>query len=52
MGQEKKGTISENKVLQKIKLSKNGFIISCSTNLITETETKIKMMKLIFDIEN
>ena len=25
-------------------------IISCSTNLINKTETKIKMMKLIFDL--
>ena len=42
----------ENELLQKIKLSKNGFIISCSPNLIIFTETKIKMIKLIFDIEN
>ena len=35
-------------VLQKMMLSQNGFIISCSANLIT----KIKMIKLIFDIEN
>ena len=35
-----------------MKLSQNGFPISCSTNLITKTETKIKMIKLIFDIEN
>ena len=30
----------------------NGFIISCSPNLIILTETKIKIIKLIFDIEN
>ena len=35
-----------------MKLSQNGFITSCSTNLITKTETKIEMIKLIFDIEN
>ena len=35
-----------------MKLSQNGFIISCSTNLTTETKTKIKMIKLIFDVEN
>mgnify|MGYP006975438273 CR=1 FL=1 len=44
--------MSENKLLQKMKLSQNGFIISCPTNLITKTETKIEMIKLIFDIEN
>ena len=35
-----------------IKLSRNGFIISCSPNLIILTETKIKIIKLISDIEN
>ena len=35
-----------------MKLSQNGFIISCSTNLIAETETKIQTIKLIFDVEN
>ena len=34
-----------------MKLSQNGFITSCSANLITKTETKIKMIKLIFDVE-
>ena len=52
MSRQKLGPISENKLLQKMKLSQNGFIISCSTNLITKTETKIEMIKLIFDIEN
>jgi hypothetical protein len=42
--------ITENKLLQKIKLSKNGFITSY--NLIILTETKIKIIKLTFDIEN
>ena len=41
-----------NYVLQKIKVSKNGFIISCSPNIIILTETKIKLIKLTFDIEN
>jgi hypothetical protein len=36
-------------LLQKIKLSQNSFIISCSTNLITKAETKFKMIKLIFE---
>ena len=31
-----------------MKLSQNGFIISWFTNVITKTETKIKMIKLIF----
>ena len=31
-----------------MKLSQNGFIISWFTNVITKTETKIKMTKLIF----
>ena len=35
-----------------MKLSKNGFIISCSPNPIILTETKIKIIKLIFDVEN
>ena len=37
-----------------MKLSQNGFPISCSTNLITktETETEITMIELIFDVEN
>ena len=33
-------------------LSKNGFIKSCSPNLIILTETKIKIIKMIFDMEN
>ena len=35
-----------------MKLLENGFDISCSPNLIILTETNIKIMKLIFDIEN
>ena len=31
---QKQGPISENKLFQKMKLSQNGFIISCSTNPI------------------
>ena len=34
-----------------MKLSKNGFIISCSPNPIILTETKIKIIKLVFDIK-
>ena len=35
-----------------MKLSQNGFNISGSTDLITKTETKIKIIKLIFYTEN
>ena len=42
----KQQTISKNEVI------KNGFIISCSPNPIILTETKIKNIKMIFDIEN
>ena len=50
--QQKWGPISENEVIRKMKLSKNGLIISCSPDLIILTETKIKIIKLIFDVEN
>jgi hypothetical protein len=49
---QKLGPISGNELLQKIKLSKNIFIVSCSPNLMILTETKIKIIKLTFDIEN
>ena len=52
MRQQKLGPISENELLQKIKLSKNGFILSCTPNLIILTETKIKIIELTLDIEN
>ena len=34
-----------------MKLSQNGFIISCSTHVIPKKEAK-KMKKMIFDLEN
>ena len=52
LSQKKQGPISENELLQKIKFSKNGFIRRCSTYLITNTETKIKMIKTDFYIKN
>ena len=52
MRRQKKGPILENELIQKMKLSKNGFIISCSPNLTILIKTKIKIIKLIFDIEN
>ena len=44
MRQQKLGPISVNELFQKMKLSKNGLIISCSSNLLISTETKIKIM--------
>ena len=49
---QKQSPISEYELIQKMKLSKNGFIISCSPNLIISTETKIKTIKLTFEIQN
>ena len=42
----RKQTTSKNEVI------KNWYIISCTPNLIILTETNIKIIKLIFDIEN
>ena len=50
MSQQKWGSISENELLQKINLSKNYTLVSY--NLIILTKTKIKILKLTFEIEN
>ena len=42
----RKQTTSKNEVVKKY------FFISCSPNLIILAETKIKIIKLIFDIKN
>ena len=42
----RKLTTSKNEIIKK------SFIISCSPNLIILTETKIKIIKLTFDLEN
>ena len=52
MDRQKLGAILENKVVQKLKFSKNDKNIKPSSKLIFFNEKKIRKIQIIFDIEN
>ena len=52
LSRQKLGSFLENKVLQKLKFSKNVNNEKCAPKMILFNEKKIRMIQIILDIEN